>query len=234
VHVLIVHAHPEPRSFNGALTARGRKVLEEAGHRVVVSDLYAMGWNPVSDRRNFSTVADPAYFKQQAEETLASERGGFAPDVEAEIRKVEACDALVLQFPLWWFGLPAILKGWVDRVFAMGRVYGGGKWYDRGAFRGKRGMLSVTTGGPPSMYGPDGLNGDLGQILFPVNHGILRFTGFDVLPPFVAWGPARATAEQREAWLGEYGRRLLAIPSTDPVAYPSLDEYGPDFRRKPR
>ena len=49
------------------------------------------------------------------------------------------CDALILQFPLWWFSLPAMLKGWVDRVFASGgRIYGGGKWYDRGVFAGKR------------------------------------------------------------------------------------------------
>lgn len=67
------------------------------------------------------------------------------------------CDALILQFPLWWFGLPAILKGWVDRVFASGRrIYGGGKWYDRGVFAGKRAMCSVTIGGPPPIYSDRG------------------------------------------------------------------------------
>jgi NAD(P)H dehydrogenase (quinone) len=51
------------------------------------------------------------------------------------------CDALILQFSLWWLGMPAILKGWVDRVLAAGgRVYGGGLWRDRGVFVAKRAM----------------------------------------------------------------------------------------------
>ena len=92
------------------------------------------------------------------------------------------CDALILQFPLWWFGLPAILKGWVDRVFASGgRIYGGGKWYDRGVFAGKRAMCSVTIGGPPPIYSSRGLNGPIGTTLFPINHGILYFIGFTVI-----------------------------------------------------
>jgi hypothetical protein len=49
---------------------------------------------------------------------------------------------------LWWFGLPAALKGWAERVFAMGRTYGGGHIDETGVFRGKRALLSLTTGGP--------------------------------------------------------------------------------------
>ena len=130
MNVFIVHAHPERQSFNGALTEYARQTLERAGHKIQVSDLYAMAFNPVSDRRNFTTVKDPAYFKQQAEELHATEVNGFAPEIATEMAKLEWCDALVLQFPLWWFSLPAVLKGWVDRVFAMGRIYGAGKWYD--------------------------------------------------------------------------------------------------------
>ena len=89
---------------------------------MATSDLYRMRFNPVSDRRNFTTVKDADCLKLQVEEAWASESGGFAPDIEAELRKLEACDLLILQFPLWWFGLPAIMKGWVDRVLAMGRT----------------------------------------------------------------------------------------------------------------
>ena len=66
MRVLIVHAHHEPTSFNGALTRHAVEVLTAAGHETVVSDLYAMGFDPVSDRRNFTTVADPERLKQQA------------------------------------------------------------------------------------------------------------------------------------------------------------------------
>lgn len=223
----IVHAHPEPRSLNGALTRTAAEALTAAGHEFVISDLYAMRFDPVSDRRNFTTVKDPAFFKQQQEELFATERDGFAPAIATEMAKVERCDVLVFQFPLWWFGLPAILKGWVDRVFAMGRTYGGGRWYDDGVFKGKRAMLSLTTGGPETMYGPDGLNGDLDAILFPINHGILAFTGFAVVPPFVAWAAAHVGDARRADYLRRYADRLLRIMELTPIAYPPLHAYEP-------
>jgi len=232
--VFIVHAHPEPKSFNGAMTRLAEETLRGAGREVKVSDLYAMKWDPVSDRRNFTTVKDAAYYKQQIEEMHASEAGGFSPDILAEMEKLEWCDALVLQFPLWWFGLPAILKGWADRVLAMGRTYGGGRWYDNGVFRGKRAMLSLTTGGPETMYGPAGLNGHIETMLFPIQHGILYFTGFDVLPPFVAWSVARAGDEKRREYLEAYRRRLLDLPGTPPIRYPSLADYDETMQLKKR
>lgn len=232
MNIFIVHAHPEPQSFNGALTDHARRTLEGAGHEVQVSDLYAMKFNPVSDRRNFTTVKDPAHFKQQVEELHATEVNGFAPEIAAELAKLDWCDALILQFPLWWFSLPAVLKGWVDRVFAMGRIYGAGKWYDQGAFKGKRAMVSLTTGGPEPMYGATGLNGDISTILYPINHGILRFVGFDVLPPFIAWSVARAGADQRQRYLEQYESRLLTLWETPPIQYPRLDEYDETFRLK--
>lgn len=232
MNIFIVHAHPERQSFNGALTDHARQTLEGAGHKVQVSDLYAMTFNPISDRRNFTTVKDSAYFKQQVEELHATEVNGFAPEIAAEMAKLDWCDALILQFPLWWFSLPAILKGWVDRVFAMGRIYGAGKWYDQGAFKGKRAMVSLTTGGPEPMYGATGLNGDINTILYPINHGILRFVGFDVLPPFIAWSVARASADQRQVYLEQYKQRLLMLRETPPIQYPRLDEYDETFRLK--
>jgi NAD(P)H dehydrogenase (quinone) len=122
MNVLLVLAHPERRSFNGAMFDAAQAELQAAGHAVVTSDLYRMGFDPVSSRRNFVTVKDADYLKLQAEEAWASEVGGFAADVDAEIAKVESADLMIWQFPLWWFGMPAILKGWVDRVFAMGRT----------------------------------------------------------------------------------------------------------------
>jgi NAD(P)H dehydrogenase (quinone) len=130
-NILIVHAHHEPRSFSSALAKTASETLAGQGHEIVLSDLYAMNFNPVSDRRNFTTVADPTYLKQQNEEGYASEHGGFVSEIESEMRKIEKCDLLIFSFPLWWFGMPAILKGWVDRVFACGRIYGRGHWERR-------------------------------------------------------------------------------------------------------
>jgi NAD(P)H dehydrogenase (quinone) len=82
-NVLIVHAHPEPASFNGALTRAAVAALRDAGHQVEVSDLHAMRFQPVSDRSNFVTVKDAAYFKPQQEEIFASEHVGSHPSWSA-------------------------------------------------------------------------------------------------------------------------------------------------------
>jgi NAD(P)H dehydrogenase (quinone) len=232
MNVFVVHAHHEPKSFNAAMTSRAREALEAEGHDVEVSDLYAMRFDPVSDRRNFTSVKNPDYLKQQQEEKHAFEAGGFAPDILAEMDKLEWCDCLILQFPLWWFGLPAIMKGWVDRVFAMGFAYGGGRWYSRGVFWGKRALLSLTTGGAEPYFAPQGLHGHLDTILYPIQHGILYFTGFSVLPPFVAWSVARLTDEERRAYLDRWADRLRGIWEEEPIRFPRLEDYDEHFKLK--
>ena len=229
----IVHAHHEPKSFNGALTRHAEQSLLAEGHEVQVSDLHAMGFDPVSDRRNFTTTADPEYLKQQGEEAHASEHDGFAADIEAEIAKLEWCDTLIFQFPLWWFGMPAILKGWVDRVFAMGRVYGGGQWYSDGAFAGKKAMVSMTTGGPEPMYAAGGLNPQMADLLKPIEHGVFKFTGFHVLPAYFVWGPARLSPEERQQALDGYVAHLREVRDLDGDAPPNPADYPPpSFQRK--
>src|SRR5882757_2931766 len=137
MNVLIVYAHPEPKSFNGAMFRAAVKTLSETGHQVQHSDLYSMEFKPVSNRSNFKSSRNEAFFKQQLEEVHATEVNGFAPDIQTEQEKVEWCDLMIWQFPLWWFSVPGVLKGWVDRVFAMGRMYGQGRLYEQGIFRGK-------------------------------------------------------------------------------------------------
>jgi NAD(P)H dehydrogenase (quinone) len=217
MRVFIVYAHAESRSFNGALFQTAQETLRASGHMVVVSDLYAIKFDPVSDRRNFTTVKNADFFKQQIEEMHATEVGGFAPDVEEELCKMEACDLMIWQFPLWWFGLPAILKGWADRVFAMGRTYGGEQFYENGVFKGKRAMLSVTTGGPEAVYQKGGWNGDIQAILRPIQRGILRFTGWQVLAPNIVYAPVRVTVEERQVSLKSWVARLRAIESERPI-----------------
>lgn len=225
MRVFIVHAHHEPKSFNGAMTREATDALVAANHEIVVSDLYAMGFNPVSDRSNFLTTRDSDRLEQQAEEIYASEHNGFAPDLQAEMDKLFWCDSLILQFPLWWFGLPAILKGWVDRVFAIRRAYGGGKYYDRGVFAGKRAMCSVTTGSLASVYSDRGMNGPISSILFPVNHGILYFTGFTVIEPFLVYAPNRISNAEGACHLARYRERVLSLASAPTIPYRKLADY---------
>ena len=215
--VFIVFAHPEHQSFNCALFRTAAGALTSLGHEVKTSDLCAMQFDPVSSRRNFITVKDPNYFKPQIEEMYATESYGFAEDIEAEIRKIEWCDLMIWQFPRWWFGLPGLLKGWVDRVFAMGRTYGGDRLYGNGVFKGKRAMLSLTTGGPVPAYLKGGFNGDIHAILRPIQRGMLQFVGFEVLAPQIAYGPVRLQQGQRTELLTAYAERLKAIADEGPI-----------------
>lgn len=232
MNVLIVLAHPEPKSFNHAMKDLAVETFTQAGHSVQVSDLYAMGFNPVLDKGDFQTLARPDFFKPQLEQRHATATHGFAADVAAEQEKVFWADLVVFQFPLWWFSLPAILKGWVDRVFAAGLTYGGGMWYDQGAFRGKKAMLALTTGGPSAIYGPDGINGDLEATLFHVQHGMLFFCGFEVITPYVAWSAAHLDDEGRQQLLEGYRRHLQSLDDLPRVPFHPLADYDDALRLK--
>jgi NAD(P)H dehydrogenase (quinone) len=215
--IFIVYWHPEPLSFNAAMFHTACETLSAAGHEVKTSNLHTMGFNPVSGRRNFTSVKDPDYFKQQIEEMHATETHGFVAEIDSEMVKIEWCDLMIWQFPLWWFGLPAALKGWVDRVFAMGRIYGYEHIYDTGVFRGKRALLSLTTGGPEEAYLSGGFNGDIMAILRPIQRGMLQFVGFDVLMPQIAYAPVRMTDEERMQHLAAYAARLRQITDESPI-----------------
>lgn len=234
MNVLIVYAHPEPHSFNGALKEVAKRTLEAVGHDVVVSDLYALGFNPVAGLAdNVGERADPAFFSLQKEQTKAIEAGTLAPEITIEMEKLARADLLILQFPVWWFGMPGIMKGWADRVFARGFAYLPGRKYDTGMFRGKMAMVVATTGTSADTYAPDGIDGDILTVLWPIHNGLLRYSGFDVLPPFVAYMPGRVGQGGREQYLDAYEKRLLAINETPRLFFHPSDDYGPNERLKP-
>jgi NAD(P)H dehydrogenase (quinone) len=217
VRVFVVYWHPEPKSFNAAMFETACGTFAAGGHEVRTSNLHEMRFDPVSSRTNFVTVKDNNYFKPQIEEMYATEMNGFSEEIESEIRKIEWCELMIWQFPLWWFGLPAALKGWVDRVLAMGRTYGGSRIYESGVFRGKRALLSLTTGGPEGAYSKGAFNGDINAILRPIHRGMLQFVGFDVLEPQIVYGPVRLTDEQRKQQLAAYAVRLQGISRESPI-----------------
>ena len=223
MRVLIVYAHPEPLSFNGALKNLAVEVLRQSGHEVQVSDLYALGFDPAGGPGDFVQLEDPSQFRYQREQIHATASGLFVSELKVEMDKLVWADLVIFQFPLWWFSLPAILKGWVDRVFAMGFSYNLGQSYENGVFRGKRAMLSFTTGGPLTSYGT-GKNGNLDDLLRHVQYGMLHYIGMDVLPPFIAYSAARVTPEQRTVYLEAYRERLLNIGSTAPIVFQAASQ----------
>lgn len=210
--ILIVLAHPEEKSFNAAMFRKAVETLNNAGHEVKTSDLYRMKFNPVSDRRNFKSVKDATSFKQQSEELFACESNSFADDIRIEQEKVIWCDVMIWQFPLWWFSIPAILKGWVDKVFAMGKFYDNGKIFDNGFFKGKKAMLSLTTGGPEKNYVSEQY-GTIEEILLPIQRGVLQFVGFSLLKSEIHYSIKRISNEDRQHILENWVERLGNVES---------------------
>ena len=99
----------------------------------------------------------------------------------------------------------------------MGRIYGGDRIYEGGVFRGKRALLSLTTGGPEDAYRKGAFNGDIAGVLRPIHRGMLRFVGFDIMAPQIVYGPVRMTDEQRKQHLATYAARLLRIAHESPI-----------------
>ena len=227
MNVLLVYAHPESQSLNGSLKDFTVSHLKNLGHNVQVSDLYAMKWKATFDADDFENRRNKQHFSAELESQYAFEKGLQSPDVALEQEKLLWSDTVILQFPLWWFSMPAILKGWVDRVYAYGFAYGVGehsetRWGDRygeGTLAGKRAMLVVTAGGWESHYSPRGINGHIDELLFPIQHGILYYPGFDVLPPFVIYRTGKIDQQKFTTICNSLGERLETLQETQPIPF---------------
>lgn len=214
---LIVHAHPEPESFSSAQAQVARQSLLALGYQVKTIDLYDRGWNPVLDRTEFPQLEGP--FKPQREQWHAVKSGALADDVQSDLDALMSADLLVLSFPLWWFSLPSILKGWIDRVFVMGATFGGDLGlFGRAGLAGRRAVVLTTTGGDSASFRSDGEFGDMSEFLYHVHRGMLEFVGYAVLNPIVTFGPARLDDSARHDALNAVSESFSAIDSRPHVS----------------
>lgn len=225
--ILIVHAHPETKSLTSALKDHAVEVLSEAGHEVQVSDLYGIGWNAVAGWPDFPEADRSERLVYGLASGQAYASGQQSADVAAEQRKLLWADAVVFSFPMWWFGMPAILKGWVERVFAYGLAYGvgehgGERWGDRygeGMLSGRRAMLIVTVGGQEAHYSARGVNGALDDVLWPIQHGMLFYPGMEVLAPFATFQTHRLTEAGWPQLAGALRERLDGLFTDEPIPF---------------
>uniref|UniRef100_A0A8B9KWU7 NAD(P)H dehydrogenase, quinone 1 n=1 Tax=Astyanax mexicanus TaxID=7994 RepID=A0A8B9KWU7_ASTMX len=141
---------------------------------------------PFTTRKNVG-VNDPEHFVYNDEACAAWKEGRLSDDIKEEHNKLLEADLVIFQFPMYWFSVPGIMKGWIDRVLTQGFAFSLQNMYDNGIFKDKKALLSFTTGGPESMYLPDGINGDINIMLYPLQSGVLHFCGFQVLAPQIFW-----------------------------------------------
>lgn len=206
MNVLIIHAHENPDSFCSSLANAIKTHFKSKGHEAVISDLYQKDFNPVGGKHDFTKLSDAPYYKYASEQLQACKSGSFSKELQEEMQLLLKADVLIFNFPLWWFDMPAILKGWVDRVLAYGFAYGGEYgFFDKGRFKGKKAFLSVTTGSPADFYTTTGAHGrTVSDILKNIHQGVLGLIGFQVLPDFVAHGVSRIDDEERRKILEDY------------------------------
>jgi NAD(P)H dehydrogenase (quinone) len=233
----VVLAHPEPQSYNGHLARVAADTLAAQGFSVTCSDLYAMGFDPCERAEHFESRHDPSRFDAQAEQHHASSHGRIPAMVRDEIARLDGADLLVLQYPMWWHLPPAMLKGWMDRVFIYGEVYASRKRFENGRFTGKRAMLSLTVATNPDTYAFNGRSGDIDLLLWPVQFS-LAYVGYTVLSPFVAYGVESglrysdaAVLEARLEGVSEAFRQaLIDIDRRSVIPFNRMAEWQPSGR----
>lgn len=216
--VLIVYAHQEPNSFNGCLKKVAVEELSKQGCHVTVSDLYAMNFEPRATKEDITgSLSNPEFFNYGLEAHEACKKGSLSSDIMEEQKKVQEADLVIFQFPLYWFSVPAILKGWMDRVLCQGFAFDFPKFYDSGFLQGKLAILSLTTGGAAEMYSKSGVSGDVRYLLWPLQHGTLHFCGFKVLAPQISFSPEAASEEERKKMKMSWAQRLKTIWKEEPI-----------------
>ncbi len=113
MNVLVVVSHPRKDSLTFQIADRFVQGLAEAGHGYEILDLHEIGFDPI--------------LREMDEPDYTQEKQVFSPEVETEMERLKKHDAVAFVFPLWWWHLPAMLKGYVDRVMNNGFAYGANK-----------------------------------------------------------------------------------------------------------
>ncbi|WP_235604681.1 NAD(P)H-dependent oxidoreductase [Sulfitobacter sp. EhC04] len=236
MHTHIVHVHPAPGSYNAMLTQTAGQRLRAAGGTVTVSDLYQAGFDPVERADHYKSRAATESFAALNEQRHAWKTDTLPADVAAEIGLLEQADLVILQFPLWWHGPPAMLKGWMDRVFVSGGLYTSRMRYDAGYFRGRRALVSVTTGAPRGAFGPGGRGGNFDTMLWPVQYS-MHYLGFSVLPPFISYGvqghgysyeDENVLHDRLKRNLDDWSMRLSGLDEAKPLDFPGWADWHED------
>ncbi|AMC93747.1 flavoprotein [Erysipelothrix larvae] len=137
--VLIVYAHPRNESFSHAILERVSETLEKNNHTVTIRDLYAMNFNPVLSAEEAIHVVDGKFVR---------DNDVFPHDVQIEMDYIKESDILMYIYPVWWNGFPAILKGYVERVFQHGFAYSFESDEPKKIFAGKKALFIHCTGQP--------------------------------------------------------------------------------------
>jgi NAD(P)H dehydrogenase (quinone) len=182
MRVLVVYAHPHAESFNHAVLEKFVQGLHFKGHEAEILDLYAQGFNPLLSAADLASL--------QAGETPA--------DIQAQQDQVARAEGLAFIFPIWWSSMPAVLKGWIDRVFSLGFAYAFKEEGPVGLLKHQKALLITTAGGDQAFFDHSGIQK---AIQMTIDLGVFAFTGIPKVQHEFFYNVVQADPATREKYL---------------------------------
>lgn len=225
----IVYAHPEPSSFVAAMRDIVKAALEAEGWQTSLTDLTQSNFQAVAGPDDFKTRARSDYLVYPIEQRHAWTGGGIASDIASEVESICESDLLVMVFPVFWYSVPAQMKGWIDRVFLSGVFYGGRRIYDKGGMHGKKAFVVTSLGGREHMFGPQSIHGDLNDMLKHLLQGTLGYVGYSVYQPFFAYHVPYLDDSNRLKILSELSRETRNLDKRSFLKIPSTEGFDEEF-----
>lgn len=197
-NILLVYGHPKtPRSFNFDLKERLVATLRAHGHNVLVRDLYEISFNPLLSSKDLELIHN----------------NEIPEDIKREQDFIRNADVIIFIYPIWWAGQPAIIKGYIDRVFSYGfaYMYKGGKVV--GLLPDKKAIIINSNGNSTELYEREGFYDAMRLV---VDKGIFAFCGFSkVKHLFYGDMSTKSDADKNENINNAIDETIIEIEATD-------------------
>lgn len=241
MNVLIITAHPESDSFNTHLASIAARTFEKQGASVQSVNLYGENFEPREGKNFYPDKQGFERFDPLREQRHHWNRHKLPDDVMRHIFLLKNADLLLLHFPFWWFGMPAILKGWMDRVFVYGGLYDSTHRHENGVMKGKRALLTVSAGASANACAFNGRDGDMRLMLWPPIHA-LHYIGYTLLEPYlihgVRGGLDGSGKDKQQQFLDEkvkdFESRLVNLSEWPVIPFNRQEDFNDDLTLKPQ
>jgi NAD(P)H dehydrogenase (quinone) len=195
---LIIYTHPNPASLNHFFKQTILESLEQSGEEVIVRDLNEINFNPVLS----------------LEDMQGQRMGKVASDIKTEQDFITWADRIIFIYPIWWTGMPAIMKGYIDRVFSYGFAYRYDQGIQKGLLTGKNAIIINSHGKSNTEYEATGMDKALA---LTSDTGIFNYCGLDIQQHFYFDKADRASEES----ISEWKNQIITIfkISNEPAAF---------------
>jgi len=210
----IVFAHPEKSSFCSALKEKTLSLLQKFNKQTFESDLYATNFNPCISSKDFLHVPQKpsTSISLELEQKKSAELNTLAPDICLELEKLSNSNFVIFIAPLFWGTVPAIMKGWFDRVLVRGKTWDINKWHENGLLKGKKALLVLTIAGLKEGFKEGEFqNNSIENMLHHITWSTLRFCGMEVKDIYAIYGVGLRPKEEMEGELERYGEYIEGI-----------------------